>query len=185
MRVRSSVLLSVRAAFCLTTPLVVGVATGHVREATLFILEALWGVSQDGLDARPVRSRRLLWLALAVLVGFGIGAIVGLWATELAACIALLGAAGLVSGYLQASGFVSFGAYGLLGIIAGSGIVIEGSAWWMPIAPSLGALWMWAVAAAMDRRSRHQVLRQCIAEAFVALERKSEEAVVVMTTGTT
>ncbi len=87
-------LLSVRAAFCLTTPLVVGVATGHVREATLFILEALWGVSQDGLDARPVRSRRLLWLALAVLVGLGIGAIVGLWATELAVCIACSGQRG-------------------------------------------------------------------------------------------
>ncbi len=154
MRVRSSALLSVRAAFCLTTPLVVGVATGHVREATLFILGALWGVSQDGPDAWPVRSRRLLWLALAVLVGFGIGAVVGLWATDPAARIALLGAAGLVSGYLQASGLVSFGAYGLLGIIVGSGIVTAGSAWWIPIATSLGALWVWVVAAAMDRRSR-------------------------------
>ena len=171
MRIRSSVLLSVRAAFCLTTPLVVGVATGRAREATLFSLGALWGVSQDGLDAWPVRSRRLLWLALAVLVGFGIGAVIGLWATDPAARIALFGVAGLVSGYLQASGLVSFGAYGLLGIIVGSGIVTAGSAWWIPIATSLGALWVWAVAAAMDRRSRHEVLRQCIAEAFVALDR--------------
>lgn len=170
MRVRSSVLLSIRAALCLTIPLLVGVGTDHVREATLFALGALWGVSQDGLDAWPVRSRRLLWLALAVLVGFGIGAVVGLWATEPAARIALLGLAGLLSGYLQASGLVSFGAYGLLGIIVGSGIVAEGSAWWMPIATSLGALWVWAVAAAMDRRSRHEVLRQCIAKAFVAVD---------------
>ena len=171
MRVRSSLRLSLRAAFCLTTPLVVGVATGHIREATLFSLGALWGVSQDGLDAWPVRNRRLLWLALAVLVGFGIGAVVGLRATEPAARIVLLAAAGLASGYLQASGLVSFGAYGLLGIIVGSGIVTAGSAWWIPVVTSLGTLWVWAVAAAMDRRSRHEVLRQCIAEAFDALYR--------------
>ena len=171
MRVRSSAILSVRAAFCLTTPLLLGAATGRVREATLFALGALWGVSQDGLDAWPVRSRRLLWLVLAVLVGFGIGAVVGQWATDPAARIALLGLAGLVSGYLQAAGLVSFGAYGLLGIIVGSGISVAGSAWWMPIATSLGALWVWAVAATMDRRSRHEVLRRCIAEAFAAVDR--------------
>jgi uncharacterized membrane protein YccC len=113
----------------------------------------------------------LLWLALAVIVGFGIGAVVGLWATGPAARIALLGLAGLVSGYLQAAGLVSFGAYGLLGIIVGSGITVAGSAWWMPVAASLGAIWVWAVAAAMDRRSRHEVLRRCIAEAFAAVDR--------------
>ena len=164
MRIRSSVLLSARAAVCLTVPLLVGIGTGHVRPATLFALGALWGVSQDGLDAWPVRSRRLLWLALAVLVGFGIGSVVGLWVTASVARIALLGLAGLTSGYLQASGLVSFGAYGLLGVIVGRGIVTPGSAWWIPIVTSLGALWVWGVAAAMDRRSRHEVLRQCIAD---------------------
>ena len=170
MRIRSSVLLSARAAVCLTVPLLVGIGTGHVRPATLFALGALWGVSQDGLDAWPVRSRRLLWLALAVLVGFGIGSVVGLWVTESVARIGLLGLAGLTSGYLQASGLVSFGAYGLLGVIVGSGIVTPGSAWWIPIVTSLGALWVWGVAAAMDRRSRHEVLRQCIADALMALD---------------
>ncbi len=170
MRIRSSVLLSARAAVCLTVPLLVGIGTGHVRPATLFALGALWGVSQDGLDAWPVRSRRLLWLALAVLVGFGIGSVVGLWVTASVARIALLGLAGLTSGYLQASGLVSFGAYGLLGVIVGRGIVTPGSAWWIPIVTSLGALWVWGVAAAMDRRSRHEVLRQCIADALVALD---------------
>ncbi len=171
MRVRTSLLLSVRAALCLTLPLVVGLTTGHVREATLFSLGALWAVSQDGLDAWPVRSRRLLGLALSVLVGFGIGAAVGVWVTDSGARIVILGLAGVASGYLQASGLASFGAYGLIGAVVGSGIATSGTAWWIPIATSLGALWVWAVAAAMDRRSRHGVLRRSLADAFEALGR--------------
>jgi len=65
---------SLRATLCLTIPLLMGIGTDHVRQATVFGLDALWGVSQDGLDAWPARSRRLLGLSLSVLVGFGIGA---------------------------------------------------------------------------------------------------------------
>ncbi len=171
MRVRTSSLLSIRAAMCLTAPLLVGIGTGHVHQATLFALGALWAVSQDGLDAWPVRSRRLLGLALSLLVGFGIGAVLGLWDVGAGARIAALGLAGVASGYIQSSGLTAIGAYGLLGIIVGSGIATPGTAWWIPVATSLGALWVWAVATAMDRGSRHRVLRQCIADALDAIDR--------------
>jgi uncharacterized membrane protein YccC len=170
LRARSSVLLSIRAALCLTLPLGLGIATGHVHQAIIFAIGALWGVSQDGLDAWPVRSRRLLGLSLAALVGFGVGAAVGVWVHQSFARVVILGAAAGVSGYLQASGIVSFGVYGLLGLIVASGLATPGTAWWMPVAASLGALWVWAVAAAMDRRGRHQVLRECLADAFEALD---------------
>jgi uncharacterized membrane protein YccC len=168
---RSTALLSLRAAVCLTLPLAIGIATGHTHPATLFALGALWAVSQDGLDAWPVRSRRLLGIAVSVFVGFGIGAGIGLWIHGAGPRIVILGIAAGVSGYLQASGFVSFGAYGLLGTIVGSGLAAPRTAWWMPVATSLGALWVLAVASLMDRRSRHRVLRRCIADAFDALDR--------------
>jgi len=171
MRDRTSLLTSVRAALCLTVPLLVGIGTGHVRLATLFSLGALWGVSQDGVDAWPVRSRRLLGLSPSLLVGFGLGALVGVEVTGTGPRIAALAVAGVVSGYLQASGLASFGAYGLLGTIVGSGIATTGSAWWIPLAAALGVLWVWAVAAVMERRSRHRVLRECIAAALDALDR--------------
>lgn len=170
-RIRPSTLLSLRAAGCLSVPLVVGVATGHVHQATLFSLGGLWGVSQDGLDAWPVRSRRLLDVALATFVGFAIGGVIGIWGGTSVTRVALLGGMGLICGFIQASGLASVGAYALLATVVGSGIVTSSSMWWLPLATSLGALWVWAVAATMDRRSRHAVLRACIADAFKALDR--------------
>ncbi len=170
MRVRSTTLLSVRAALCLSVPLLVGLVTGHRHQATVFTLGALWAASQDGLDAWPVRGRRLMELAGAVLAGFSLGAAVAWWVPGTAGQVTVLSGAALLAGFLQASGLTSVGAYGLLGTIVGSGIITSRSDWWVPVLASLGALWVWGAAAVMERQSRHRVLRRCLADAFEALE---------------
>lgn len=72
-----SLLLSVRAAFCLTLPLVAGVIIGQRRDSTLFTLGALWAVSQDGLDSWHVRSPRLLLSGLGAATSGCLGMLHG------------------------------------------------------------------------------------------------------------
>ena len=57
--------LSIRAAICLSTPLVVGLVVGQRAYGTLVALGTLWAVSQDGADRWRTRSPRLLGVALA------------------------------------------------------------------------------------------------------------------------
>jgi hypothetical protein len=156
--------LSVRAAFCLTLPLVAGVIIGQRRDSTLFALGALWAVSQDGLDSWHVRSHRLLSVVVGSGLGFALGVIfVSLTSVSVLLLLLYAGVA-LAAGLLEASGLPAGGMYVLLGAIVGGGLRLGGSGWLACVLVSAGALWVWFVAAATDHRSRRERERICVAE---------------------
>ena len=168
-RVAPQVRLSIRAAFCLTTPLVIGLLVGQRSYGTLVALGALWGVSQDGLDRWRARAPRLLGAAVASGVGVAIGsgfvtAVKSPWAL-----VALLGVVALVAGVIEASLWSSTGMYVLLGTIIGQGLGFAGRTWQAALAIALGALWVYFVASLTDRRSRLLDQRASLFHAFRAL----------------
>ena len=158
-----------RAAFCLTTPLVVGLLIGQRSYGTLVALGSLWGVSQDGLDRWRVRAPRLLGAALAA----GVGVIVGSeFVTQVRSpwsLVVLLGVVAFAAGVIEASLWSSTGMYVLLGAIIGGGLGFAGRTWQAALAISVGALWVYFVASLTDRRSRLLDQRASLFHAFRAL----------------
>ena len=164
-----------RAAFCLTTPLVVGLLLGQRSYGTLVALGALWGVSQDGLDRWRIRAPRLLGVALAA----GVGVIVGSEFVTIVkspwALVVVLGAVALVGGTIEASLWSSTGMYLLLGAIIGGGLGFAGRSWQAALAISVGTLWVYFIASLTDRRSRLLDQRASLFHAFRALANLLED----------
>ena len=161
--------LSLRAAFCLTVPLVIGVLVGQRSYGTLVALGALWGISQDGLDRWRLRGPRLLGVAIAAAIGIAIGSFFATHVTSSAAIVVLLGVVALVAGVIEASLWSTQGMYLVLGTIIGSGLGFAGHTWQASLAVACGALWVYAVASLSDRRSRRVDQRATLFHALRAL----------------
>ena len=166
--------LSLRAAFCLTVPLVFGVIIDQRSYGTLVALGALWGISQDGLDRWRLRGPRLLGVALAAAVGIAIGSFFETHVTSTPALVVLLGVMALAAGVIEASLWSTQGMYLLLGAIIGSGLGFAGRTWQASLAVACGALWVYAVASLSDRRSRRVDQRSSLFHAMRTLAERFE-----------
>lgn len=161
--------LSLRAGFCLSAPLVVGLLITQRPYAIVFAIGALWAISQDGLDEWRVRGPRLLWVAVAATSGVALGAtFVGHDSGEVALTV-FFGATALIAGIIEASNGATPGAYLLIGSIIGAGLQFSGRVWQSCLCIALGALWVYFVAALTDRRKRLANQRVFLSHAFDAL----------------
>ncbi|HUY17080.1 MAG TPA: FUSC family protein [Acidimicrobiales bacterium] len=161
--------LSLRAGFCLSAPLVVGLIVNQRSYAIVFAIGALWAISQDGLDEWRVRGRRLFWVAVAATVGVAMGATFVGHDSSAAALVVFLGVAALIAGFVEASNWASQGAYLLIGSIIGAGLRFSGRVWQSCLCVALGSLWVYAVAALTDRRNRLANQRVFLSNAFEVL----------------
>jgi uncharacterized membrane protein YccC len=161
--------LSVRAAVCLTTPLVVGLAVGQRAYGTLVALGTLWAVSQDGMDRWRTRAPRLIGVAVAGGSGVAIGSLFVNHVNAWWALVVLFGAVALVAGVIEASLWSTQGMYLLLGVILGGGLRFEDRVWQSGVAIAVGALWLYVVASLTDRRSRRADQQICLSNAYRAL----------------
>lgn len=167
--------LSLRAAFCLTTPIVLGIVLNERAYATTFALGTLWGVSQDGSDRWRQRGPRLLQVALAGASGITIGAeFVNHWPNEWAV-VAVIAAVALLAGLIEASMYSAPGMYLLLGTIVGVGLGFHGRMWQAGICLGLGTLWVYVVASLTDWRSRVVDQRASVAHAYRQMARRLEK----------
>jgi uncharacterized membrane protein YccC len=161
--------LSLRAGFCISAPLVVGLIINQRSYGIVFAIGALWGVSQDGLDEWRIRGPRLFWVAVAATVGVALGATFAGHDSNATHLVVFLGGAALVAGFVEASNRASQGAYLLIGAIIGAGLRFSGRVWQSCLCLALGALWVYAIAAVTDRRTRLANQRIFLANAFDAL----------------
>jgi uncharacterized membrane protein YccC len=161
--------LSIRAGFCLSAPLVVGLIINQRSYGIVFAIGALWAISQDGLDEWRVRGPRLFWVAVAATVGVAMGATFVGHNSGAAALVVFLGAAALIAGFVEASNWASQGAYLLIGSIIGAGLRFSGRVWQSCLCIALGSLWVYAVAALTDRRKRVANQRVFLSQAFDGL----------------
>ncbi len=161
--------LSIRAGFCLSAPLVVGLLINQRSYAIVFAIGALWAISQDGLDEWRVRGPRLFWVAVAATVGVALGAIFVGHDSGAVALVLFFAAAALIAGFVEASNWASQGAYLLIGSIIGAGLRFSGRVWQSCLCIALGALWVYAVAALTDRRNRLANQRIFLSQAFDVL----------------
>lgn len=161
--------LSLRAGFCLSAPLVVGLLINQRPYAIVFAIGALWAISQDGLDEWRVRAPRLLWVTVAATSGVALGAtFVGHDSGEVALTV-LFGATALIAGFIEASNGATPGAYLLIGSIIGVGLQFSGRVWQSCLCIALGALWVYFAASLTDRRKRLANQRVFLSHAFDAL----------------
>ena len=158
--------LSLRAGFCLSAPLVVGLIINQRLYAIVFAIGALWAISQDGLDEWSVRGPRLLWTAVAAGTGVALGATLVGHDNATAALTVFFGAVALVAGFVEASNWATQGAYLLIGSIIGAGLRFSGKVWQSCLCIALGALWVYFVAALTDRRKRLANQRVFLSKAF-------------------
>jgi uncharacterized membrane protein YccC len=158
--------LSIRAAICLSVPLLVGIAVDQRLYSIVFAIGALWSISQDGLDEWQVRGPRLLGVAVAAGVGVALGATFVNHAGSEPSLLVLFAAVALVAGFVEASDRATQGAYLLIGTIMGAGLEFTGKVWQSTLCVTLGALWVYAVAALTDRRGRLANQRVFLANAF-------------------
>jgi uncharacterized membrane protein YccC len=161
--------LSIRAGFCISAPLVVGLILHQRSYAIVFAIGALWAVSQDGLDEWRVRGPRLFWVAVAATLGVALGAIFVGHHSGAGALVVFLGAVAIIAGFVEASNWASQGAYLLVGAIIGAGLRFSGRVWQSCLCIALGALWVYVVAAFTDRRKRLANQRVFLSEAFDVL----------------
>jgi uncharacterized membrane protein YccC len=161
--------LSIRAGFCLSAPLVVGLIINQRSYAIVFAIGALWAISQDGLDEWRVRGPRLFWVAVAATVGVALGATFVGHNSGAAALVLFFGAVALIAGFVEASNWASQGAYLLIGSIIGAGLRFSGRVWQSCLCIALGSLWVYTVAALTDRRKRLANQRVFLSQAFDAL----------------
>lgn len=166
---RPNIRLSLRAAFCISTPLIVGVVIHQRLDAILIGIGALWAVSQDGLDDWRVRGRRILGVAVGGGLGFALGAAVVERSDTTWALALFSGLVALVAGFVESSGWPTQGAYLLLGSILGAGLGITGPLWRPSLCMVGGALLLYVVAAIMDRQSRLANQRVYLSTAFTQL----------------
>ncbi len=162
------VLLSLRAAFCLSSPLIVGVVLNQREYSIIFAIGSLWAISQDGLDEWPVRGPRLLWVAVSG-VGLLLGATFANHEAAGWALIILYTAVAVAAGYLEASNRTTAGVYLLVGTILGGGLVFTGKVWQSAVAIAIGSFWVFLVAFLMNRRARWSIQRLTLARTFDAL----------------
>jgi hypothetical protein len=160
------ILLSLRAAFCLTSPLIVGVITNQREYSILFAIGSLWAISQDGLDEWHVRGPRLASVVLAAGAGVLLGATFTNHEAASWTLLILYGGVALIAGYIEASNRATAGAYLLLGTILGGGLKFTGKIWQCALAIALGSLWVFLVAFLMNRRGRWTVQRLTLARTF-------------------
>lgn len=171
----TSTRLSIRAAFCLTVPLVLGIVLHQRAYSTAVALGTLWGVSQDGSDRWRQRGPRLLGVSMAGGVGLTIGSEFLRLSTGDWAVVALLAVTAFLAGIIEASMFATQGMYLLLGTIVGEGLGFTGREWQSGVCIGAGALWVYFVASITDRRSRTVDQRATIAHAFRQLARSLQE----------
>jgi uncharacterized membrane protein YccC len=163
---RPNIRLSLRAAFCISAPLIVGVVIHQRLDAILVGIGALWAVSQDGLDDWRVRGRRILGVALGGGVGFALGATIVERGDTTWALALFTGLVALIAGFVESSGWPTQGAYLLLGSILGAGLGITGPVWRPSLCMLGGALLLYLVAGLMDRQSRLANQRVYLSAAF-------------------
>jgi uncharacterized membrane protein YccC len=161
--------LSLRAAFCISVPLLVGLIIHQRTYAIVASIGALWAISQDGLDAWPVRGPRLLWVAVAGGIGVALGSTFVDHLDATWELIVFVGVIALVAGFVEASNHATAGAYLLIGTILGVGLEFKGQEWQSTLAIVIGALWVYIVAALMDRAFHLETQRVYLARAFDAL----------------
>ena len=161
--------LSLRAALCLSAPLIVGLLVHQRYYAIVFAIGALWAISQDGLDEWRNRGPRLLGVALSAGAGVAVGAYGVATHHSLPVETSVLAGVALVAGVIEASHYAAQGAYLLVGATLGVGLQFTGRVWQAASAVVLGALWVYLVAALMDRRNRQANQRVSLAHAFDAL----------------
>ncbi|MGC2485390.1 MAG: FUSC family protein [Acidimicrobiales bacterium] len=167
--VSPEVRLSLRAAFCLSAPLIIGLIVHQRLYAIVAGIGALWAVSQDGLDSWRVRGPRLLWVAGAGGAGVGLGsAYVDHFSSSLSLVLLVAGVA-FVAGFIEASHHATAGAYFLIGTVMGVGLQFTGVEWQSTLAIVTGALWVYAVAALMNHIFHLENQRIVLAAAFRAL----------------
>ena len=169
LRFSSQARLSSRAALCLATPLLIGLASNQRADGTLVALGALWGVSQDGLDRWHNRAPRLLGVALAGGPGLIIGALFVNHVHAPWALVALFGVVALIAGLIEASLWATQGMYLLLGAILGGGLGFAGRIWQSALCIVVGGLFVYLVASLTDRRSRRVDQRLCLANGFMSV----------------
>jgi uncharacterized membrane protein YccC len=169
LRLSPEVRLSLRAAFCISVPLLVGLIIHQRTYAIVASIGALWAISQDGLDAWPVRGPRLLWVAGAGGIGVALGSTFVDHQGATWGLIVFVGLIALVAGFVEASNHATAGAYLLIGTILGVGLEFEGQEWQSTLALMVGALWVYLVAALMDRVFHLETQRVYLARAFDAL----------------
>jgi uncharacterized membrane protein YccC len=161
--------LSLRAALCISVPLLVGVLVHQTLDAILVGIGALWAVSQDGLDDFRVRGRRMLGVGVGSSAGFALGAAL-LESNKATVALALFcGAVALAAGYIEASGWTTQGAYLLLGSVLGSGLGITGPVWRPSLCLLGGSALVYAVAALMDQRGRQENQRIYLSNCYSQL----------------
>jgi uncharacterized membrane protein YccC len=161
--------LSLRAAFCLCAPLIVGLILHQRLYAIVAGIGALWGVSQDGLDSWRVRGPRLLWVAGAGGAGVALGSLYVDHFSSSTSLVLLIAGVALIAGYIEASNHATAGAYFLVGSIMGVGLQFTGVEWQSTLAIVAGALWVYLVAALMNRIFHLESQRVVLANAFNAL----------------
>jgi uncharacterized membrane protein YccC len=160
---------SIRAGFCLITPLIVGIIFNERVPATLVAIGSLWTVSQDGVDRWGERSLRLLSIAACAGGGFFIGGFAREWLHANWSLWVFLGCMALLAGFVETTSRPAPGMYLLLGAIVGSALKVKALTWQPGLFVALGGIWVWSVALLTDRRSRKLDERLCVADAYVAL----------------
>lgn len=168
-RATPEIRLSLRAAFCLSAPLIVGLIINQRFYSIVMAIGALWAISQDGLDEWHVRGPRLLWVAISGTAGVGIGALFVNHHSSNLALVVLYGVVAFVAGCIEASNRATAGAYLLIGTILGGGLGFTGKIGPATLAVALGSLLVLVVAALMNLGSRASDQRLGLARAFNAL----------------
>jgi hypothetical protein len=153
----------------------VGLIINQRSYAIVFAIGALWGVSQDGLDEWRVRGPRLFWVAVAATLGVALGATFAGHDASATHLVLFFAAVALIAGFVEASNWASQGAYLLVGAIIGAGLRFSGRVWQSCLCLALGALWVYAIAAVTDRRTRLANQRIFLSNAFDALASLVEE----------
>lgn len=160
--------LSLRAAWCLSVPLLVGLAVGERLYTVLFAIGALWAITQDGLDEWSIRGPRLASEAVAATVGIALGGAVITAHDTPTTFVLLLTLSALVAGVLEASQHPTPGTYLIVGVTLGAGLDPAGHVLATALAVGAGSLWVLLVAMAMDRRRRLANQRVFLSQAFKA-----------------
>lgn len=158
--------LSLRAAFCMTTLLVLGLWSPARADSTVLALGALWAISQDGLDQWRVRGARLRSVALASVVGVALGSTYVALFPAKTSVLALYGVVAFLAGLLEASNYPSAGSYLAIGSIVGAGVGFSGRQFQAAVLIGAGALWVYVTAYVMDRRNARRNQRSILAQAY-------------------
>jgi uncharacterized membrane protein YccC len=161
--------LSLRAAMCLSVPLIVGLIVHQRLYAIVAGIGALWAISQDGLDEWHDRGPRLLWVAVAGGIGVALGASIVDHDSVTWVLVLAVGLLALVAGFIEASNHATAGAYLLIGTVLGVGLEFRGQVWQSSLAITIGALWVYLVAALMNQKNRLINQRIFLAHAFDSL----------------